>query len=86
MTQEQRAGLARLMLCWPEGRAALRLMSASDIPLLDLCEAYNLACNAAAYWSKSNSANAAEIADEYRSLVPEIEAEARQRVNGPRGS
>lgn len=43
MTREQRAGLARLMLRWPEGRSELRLKGASDDILLDLCEDYDLA-------------------------------------------
>ncbi len=54
MTREQRAGLARLMLRWPEDRAALRLAGASDHILLDLCEGYDLACDAAVYWSSSH--------------------------------
>jgi hypothetical protein len=41
MTREQRAGLARLMLRWPEGRAALHLKAASDAALRDLCEVTN---------------------------------------------
>jgi hypothetical protein len=43
------------MLRWPEGRATLRLAGASDDLLLDLCESYHLACDAANYWAKSDS-------------------------------
>lgn len=81
MTREQRAGLARLMLRWPEGRAALRAKEASNETLLDLCESYDLACNAAIHWSKSDTPGAAEIADEYRGLIAELEFEARQRAS-----
>lgn len=81
MTREQRAGLARLMLRWPEGRAALRLKAASDLTLLDLCEGYELACDAAIYWSKSNAPGAVAIADEYRDIVAELEVEIRERAN-----
>lgn len=80
-THEQRAGLARLMLRWPEVRATLRERSASDEILLGLCESYDLACNAAVHWSTSDSPGAAAIADEYRGLVTELEFEARQRAS-----
>ena len=62
MTREQRAGIARLMLRWPEGRAALREKGTLDEILLDLYEGYELACDAAIYWSKSNVPGAAVIA------------------------
>lgn len=80
MTREQRAGLARLMLRWPEGRAALHLKAASDVIFLDLCESYELACDASAYWSSSRAAGARGIADEYRLLISELEFEARERA------
>lgn len=80
-THEQRAGLARLMLRWPEDRAALREKGASDEILLDLCESYDLACNAAAHWSKLDTPGAAGIADEYRSIVFELEFEVRERTS-----
>lgn len=80
-TREQRAGLARLMLRWPEGRAALRQNSAFDQMLLDLCESYDLACDAATYWSKTNSPGSAAIADEYRWIVSELEFEIRARAS-----
>ena len=70
MTREQRAGLARLMLHWPERREALRLAGASDDLLLELCETYDLACDASAYWSKSTLPGADEIADDYRTSLP----------------
>lgn len=81
MTREQRAGLARLMLRWPEGRATLRLAGASDDLLLDLCESYHLACDSANYWAKSDSSRAKQIADEYRFLISESEFEVIQRVS-----
>ena len=81
MTREQRAGIARLMLRWPEARAALRLKGASDQMLLDLCEGYELACDAVIYWSKSNVPGAAAIADEYRDIASELEFEIRERAN-----
>ena len=82
MTREQRAELARLMLRWPGDRETLRLAGASDNLLLDLCESYDLACDASAYWSKSTATGAVEIADEYRCLVAELEVEARERASG----
>lgn len=84
MTREQRAGLARLMLRWPERREALRLAGASDDLLLELCETYDLACDASAYWSKSTLPGSDEIADDYRNLVAELEAEAREWASVPR--
>jgi hypothetical protein len=72
------------MLRWPEGRASLRLAGNSDRILLDLCESYDLACNAAAYWSKATLPDAREIADDYRNLVAELEAEAREWASVPR--
>ena len=81
MTREQRAGIARLMLRWPEGRAALREKGTLDEILLDLYEGYELACDAAIYWSKSNVPGAAVIADEYRDIVSELEFEIRERAN-----
>lgn len=50
VTGEQQAGLARLMLRWPEGRVVLRLAGNADQILLDLCESYDLACAASDYW------------------------------------
>lgn len=82
MTREQRAGLARLMLRWTEGRAALHLQAASDDDFLELCESYELACDASAYWSSSNAAGAGGIADEYRLLISELEVEAREWSRG----
>lgn len=73
MTREQKAGLARLILRWPEGRETLRLKAASDQVLLELYESYDLACNALVFWSKCSSPGAAEIAAEYRFLVAELE-------------
>lgn len=81
MTREQRAGLARLMLRWPEGRAALRLKGASDLMMLELCAGYERACDAATYWSKSNSPGAISIADEYRDIDSKSEVEFRERAN-----
>lgn len=73
--------MARLILRWPEGRTALRAKSVSDPVLIELSEEYDLACNAAVHWSKSDTPGAADIAGEYRSLVAELEFEARQRAS-----
>lgn len=81
MTREQQAGLARLMLRWPEGRVALRLAGNADQILLDLCESYDLACAASDYWSKLTVPGADKIADEYRNLVTELEVEVRARAS-----
>lgn len=80
MTAEQRAGLARLMLRWSEGRAALRMKRALDSMLIDLCEDYGLACEVATYRLNSNTANAATIAEDYRRLVAELELDIHQRA------
>ncbi|MGW9329217.1 hypothetical protein [Bosea sp. NPDC055594] len=80
-TRGQRAGFARLMLRWPGGRATLLEKGTSDETLLDLCESYDLACNAAVHWSKSDKPRAADIACEYRGLIFELEIEAREMVN-----
>jgi hypothetical protein len=83
MSREQKAGLARLMLIWPEGRAAVRSMAMSDAILLELCECYELACGAADFWSKSNSFGSAVIANEYTAILTELEHEIRHRVIRP---
>lgn len=80
MTREQRAGLARLMLRWPEGRAVLLAKSETDHFLVELCESYDLACEAARYWLKSSAANGAAVAEEYRCLTAELESDIRRRA------
>jgi len=69
MTRDERAGLARLMLRWPDRR--LELVRASRTRLLESFEAYELACDAAAAWSKRSDL----IADEYLQLIAELELE-----------
>ncbi|MDU0343899.1 hypothetical protein [Bosea rubneri] len=47
-------GRARLMLRMPQHRQAFAGVSSDRF--LDLCEAYELACNALGHWSKSTCA------------------------------
>lgn len=81
MEKAQRRGLARLMLRWPHKRATLKALFDRDARLAELCEAYEVACEAAAYWGKSSSAAAAERAQEYRSLMMATEQDILNRIS-----
>jgi hypothetical protein len=81
MEQAQRRGLARLMLRWPDRRAALREKCARDPPLVELCEAYEAACEAAAYWAKSSAAIGRERAEEYNTLASATEQDILERIS-----
>lgn len=81
MEQAQKRGLARLMLRWPERRAELRQKFTQDPRLPELCEAYEAACEAAAYWTKSSAAVGAERAEEYRALITATEQDILHRIS-----
>lgn len=81
MEQAQRRGLARLMLRWPDRRAALRETCSRDPRLMELCEAYEVACEAAAYWSKSPSAVGRERTEEYNALASATEQDILERIS-----
>lgn len=73
MNEASKRGISRLMLRLPVKRAVLQRKHAASFEFSELCEAYDLACDAAVYWDKSTAANALSIASEYRALVPDIE-------------
>jgi hypothetical protein len=81
MEQAQRRGLARLMLRWPDRRAALRERYGRDPRLGELCEAYEAACEAAAYWSKSPLAVGRERTAEYNALASATEQDILERIS-----
>ncbi|KAA0121891.1 hypothetical protein CIW48_21325 [Methylobacterium sp. P1-11] len=76
----ERRGLARLMLRYPERRAAFRRKAADDPYFLELCEAYEAACEAAEYWSKSSEPVAADRTHEYRALASEVEEDILRKA------
>lgn len=73
MTPEQRCGLSRLMLRWPERRH--QLAQAHDTSLADLYESYETASVAFAHWSIAATPEAEAFAAEYRQLIAELEGE-----------
>lgn len=81
MEQAQRRGLARMMLRWPDRRAVLREKYGRDPRLVELCEAYEAACEAAAYWSKSPSAVGLERTEEYNALASATEQDILERIS-----
>ncbi|MDU0339998.1 hypothetical protein [Bosea rubneri] len=81
MEQAQRRGLARLMLRWPNRRTELREKFARDQRLVELCEAYEAACEAAAYWAKSAAAVGKQRAEEYNALASATEQDILERIS-----
>jgi hypothetical protein len=81
MEKAQRRGLARLMLRWPDRRAQLKAGFDADSRLAELCEAYEVACEAASYWARSPAAVAFERAEEYRSLASATEQDILNRIS-----
>ncbi|MBD8907978.1 hypothetical protein MZTS_14920 [Methylorubrum zatmanii] len=73
MERSERRGLARLLLRYPEHREALRDKAAEGANFRELCDAYEAACEAASYWSKSGEPVGPERACEYRQLAEAIE-------------
>ncbi|PTM41547.1 hypothetical protein [Bosea sp. 124] len=65
-------GFARLMLRLPEYRTELR-QHADHPQLKELGEAYELAFEAAAFWSRSTASVASACTAEYRDLVFDLE-------------
>jgi hypothetical protein len=65
--------MARLMLRWPEWRAALRRWALQDARLCDLVEDYEAACAALDYWAHAPILFAPVRMKEYRSLVSALE-------------
>lgn len=81
MEQAQKRGLARLMLRWPDRRTVLREKYGHDLRLAELCEAYEAACEAAAYWAKSPSAVGLERTAEYNALASATEQDILERIS-----
>lgn len=81
MEQAQKRGLARLMLRWPERRVQLRERFARDPRLVELCEAYETACEAATYWTKSSAPAGPERAEEYHALASATEQDILTRIS-----
>lgn len=81
MDQAQKRGLARLLLRWPERRTELRQRFVQDQRLAELCGAYEAACEAASYWSKSADGVGPARAHEYRSLAIETEQDILIRLS-----
>jgi hypothetical protein len=73
MDDARRRGAARLSLRWPQVRISLRLRIKHDENFAELCEAYEIACNAAEYWLHSNSSAAAARVEEYQALAAATE-------------
>ena len=80
MEHAQRRGLARLMLLWPEHRDALRAKVPQDIHLMELCEAYEAACEAVLFWSRSQEPFAPSRVEEYRELALGVEQDILVRL------
>ncbi|HVK90144.1 hypothetical protein AB4Z40_35180 [Bosea sp. 2YAB26] len=80
MNDVQKRGLARLMLRWPQRRMELRQKCSSGAGLLDLCEVYQVTCEAASYWEKITSPAGEARAEEYRALALEIEREVNEAL------
>lgn len=80
MEHSQKRGLARLLLRWPEHRSLLRGRIADDPYLLELIGAYEAACEAIEYWSRSKSAVAMERVEEYRQLCIATEQDILAKI------
>lgn len=80
MTHERNAGLARLLLRYPERRHAI-LRVALTPTMADLCESYELACVAAEHWAEVPGSKAAAMTAEFRLLIGAIEAEVTRELS-----
>ncbi len=76
----QKRGLARLLLRWPEYRSNLRRCAREDPYLLELIGAYETACEAMEYWSRTDSSVAGERAEEYRQLLVATEHDILAKI------
>ena len=80
MADVRTRGLARLMLRWPGKRADLARKFREDARFGELCEAYEAACTAVDYWSRSDAAVAPARMAEYRALVSATEEDIFARI------
>jgi hypothetical protein len=81
MDATRKRGLARLMLRWPDRRSTLKERFLNDPSVSELCEAYETACEAIAYWAKSTAAIAEERSEEYRSIAAETEQDILRLIS-----
>lgn len=79
MKPEQRSGLARLMLRWPDRRAELE--RAAEGPILDLYESYEEASLACAKWARQTDSAAIAITEDYRRLLGDLEDEIANHLS-----
>src|SRR5262245_30563230 len=80
MSAARKRGLARLMLRWPERRAIWLRKAGEDDQFGELCEAYEAACSALEFWSRSDAPIPAARIAEYRALVSETEADIFEMI------
>ena len=76
MTHQERSGLARLMLRWPERREKLSRACA----LFDLFAGYSLACQSADLWSRQAGERAELIAKDYREVISALELQISESL------
>ena len=81
MDATRKRGLARLMLRWPDRRAVLTERVLTDPSVSELCEAYETACEAIGYWTKSAAPIAGQRCEEYRSLAIETEQDILRLIS-----
>jgi hypothetical protein len=80
MTPEQKSGLARLMLRWPERRGELERAAHGSV--LDLYESYELESLAYIRWSQKAEPAAVVIAADYRRILIELEHDIAAALAG----
>ncbi|AWN43075.1 hypothetical protein [Methylobacterium durans] len=81
MERSQIRGLARLLLRHPERRDELRRKVTENTQIKELCDAYEAACEAAEYWSRSSDPIAPARADEYRELAAATEEDILHAIS-----
>ena len=81
MDATRKRGLARLMLRWPDRRAVLKERFVNDPSVSELCEAYETACEAITYWTKSAAEIAGQRREEYRALAAETEQDILRLIS-----
>jgi len=72
VTRDERLGLRPPMLRWPEGRSTLRA-STHDKSFIEICSAFELACQSAEFWEHSELPQAAAHArgETFRGNAPD---------------
>ena len=67
---------------FPEHKAVIQRLFRSNDEFLTLCDDYRMCKEALAYWNISASNQAPSRADEYQSLLKELETEILMSLNG----